>query len=89
MVDSKLYVRAQNDNQLIIIMYVDDIIFGGFKNKICKEFFDQMQIEFEISMMGEFSYFLGLQINQLDKGIFISQIKYMKEMLKKFNMEEK
>lgn len=47
-----------------------------------------MQTEFEMSMVGELSYFLSLQINQLDKGIFISQIKYVKEMLKKFNMED-
>lgn len=47
-----------------------------------------MQTEFEMSMVGELSYFMGLQINQLDKGIFISQIKYVKEMLKKFNMED-
>lgn len=47
-----------------------------------------MQNEFEISMDGELSYFLGLQVSQLDKDIFISQIKYMKGMLKKFNMED-
>ena len=47
-----------------------------------------MQIKFEMSMVGELSYFLGLQINQLDKGIFISPIKYVKEMLKNFNMED-
>jgi len=71
----------------VIVVYVDDIIFGSKKNKICKEFSNQMQSEFEISLVGDLSYFLGLQINQLNRGIFISQIKYVKEMLKKFNME--
>jgi len=47
-----------------------------------------MQNEFEMYMVGYFSYFMGLQVNQLDKGIFISQIKYVQEMLKKFNMED-
>jgi len=63
MVDNNLYVWTQNDNQLVIVVYVDDIIFGGCKYEICKQFSDQMQIEFEMSMVSELSYFLGLQIN--------------------------
>ena len=55
---------------------------------MCKDFANQMQTEFEMSMIGELSYFLGLQVNQLKNGIFISQIKYVKEMLKKFIMED-
>jgi hypothetical protein len=47
-----------------------------------------MQTEFEMSMIGEFSYFLGLQVKQSSAGIFISQEKYLKEMLKKFQMED-
>jgi hypothetical protein len=47
-----------------------------------------MQTEFEMSMIGELSYFLGLQVNQSYAGIFISQEKYLKEMLKKFQMED-
>jgi hypothetical protein len=46
-----------------------------------------MQKELEISMLGELSFFLGLQITQMNKGIFISQTKYIKDMLKKFEME--
>lgn len=69
-------------------MYVDDIIFGGCKDELCKVFTNQMQNEFEMFMIGELTYFLGLQVNQLKIGIFISQIKYVKEMLKKFTMED-
>ena len=47
-----------------------------------------MNKEFEMSMLGELTFFLGLQVSQSEKGIFISQTKYIKEMLKKFNMEE-
>ena len=47
-----------------------------------------MQHEFEMSLLGELSFFLSLQISQFDKGIFISQMKYIKEMLKKFRMED-
>jgi hypothetical protein len=52
-----------------------------------KKFAAAMQQEFEMSMLGELSFFLGLQIHQSKKGIFISQRKYLKEILKKFGME--
>lgn len=83
-----MYVKIKHNYQLVIILYVDDIIFDDYKDEICKEFANKMQNEFEMYMVGELSYFLVLQVNQLDKGIFISQIKYVKEMLKKFNMED-
>jgi hypothetical protein len=47
-----------------------------------------MQKEFNMSMLGELTFFLGLQVSQSDKGIFISQTKYIKEMLKEFQMED-
>jgi hypothetical protein len=47
-----------------------------------------MQSEFEMSLLGELSFFLGLQIHQRNQGIFISQTKYIKEMLKRFRMED-
>jgi hypothetical protein len=52
-----------------------------------KKFAAAMQQEFEMSMLGELSFFLGLQIHQSERGIFISQSKYLKEILKKFGME--
>lgn len=55
---------------------------------MCQVFAINMQKEFKMSMLGEFFFFLRLQISQSDKGIFISQIKYIKEMLKKFKMED-
>jgi len=72
MVDSNLYIKSKNNNQIIIMVYVDDIILGGSKDKMCKDFANQMQTEFEMSMIGELLYFLGLQVNQLKNGIFIS-----------------
>jgi hypothetical protein len=56
--------------------------------EICQEFSIEMKKEFEMSMLGELSFFLGLQISQYDKGIFVSQTKYVKEILKKFRMED-
>ena len=65
---------------------MDDIIFGATSEHLCEEFSSLMGNEFEISMMGELTFFLGLQIKQSSNGILISQEKYIKELLKKFNM---
>ena len=69
-------------------IYVDDIVFGATNPSLCQEFSDLMQGEFEMSMMGELKFFLGLQIKQLSGGIFIHQSKYTRELLKKFNIED-
>jgi hypothetical protein len=65
---------------------VDGIIFGSTNQDFCEEFGKKMANEFEMSMIGEFSYFFGLQIKQLKNGTFVSQGKYIKDMLKKFRM---
>ena len=72
---------------LLVQIYVDDIIFGATNDSLCKEFSNDMQSEFEMSMMGELNFFLGLQIKQTKNGIFISQAKYCTELLKRFGMK--
>ena len=67
-------------------MYVDDIIFGATFEHLCKEFATLMGNEFEMSIMGKLTFFLGLKIKQSLEGISIFQEKYTKELLKKFNM---
>ena len=54
---------------------------------MCKQFSHDMQSEFEMSMMGELNFFLGLQIKQTKDGIFVNQSKYCKELIHKFSME--
>jgi len=71
----------------LVQIYVDDIIFGATKDSLCEEFVVAMQEEFDMSMMGELSFFLGLQVKQSEDGIFLSQSKNCKEILKKFEME--
>nr|GEZ64592.1 ribonuclease H-like domain, reverse transcriptase, RNA-dependent DNA polymerase [Tanacetum cinerariifolium] len=68
-------------------VYVDDIIFGSTNKAWCDEFEVLMKGEFEMSAMCELAFFLGLQVKQLPDGIFISQDKYVKDLLKKFDME--
>jgi hypothetical protein len=87
-IDRNLYIKSEGDNLLVVLVYVDDIIFGCTNESSAQWFANSMQIEFEMSMIGELSYFLGLQVKQSSTGIFISQEKYLKEMLKKFHMED-
>ena len=72
---------------IIIQIYIDDIVFGATNPHLCKEFEQLMQGEFEMSMVGELSYFLGLHIRQMKEGIFINQAKYVKYLLKKYGFE--
>jgi hypothetical protein len=68
-------------------IYVDDIIFGSTNKSSCEEFSRIMIQKFEMSMMGELKYFLRFQIKQLQEGTFISQMKYIQDILKKFGMK--
>ncbi|KAK6160393.1 hypothetical protein DH2020_003774 [Rehmannia glutinosa] len=87
-VDTTLFVFEKGQDCLLVQIYVDDIIFGATNDSLCKKFSKLMQGEFEMSMMGELNFFLGLQIKQCQEGIYISQSKYTKELLKKFSIEE-
>ncbi|KAH9705964.1 hypothetical protein KPL70_012065 [Citrus sinensis] len=86
-VDTTLFVKHKNQDILIVQIYVDDIIFGSTNELLCKDFSSCMSQEFEMSMMGELKYFLGLQIKQNEQGIFINQAKYVKDLLKRFGYE--
>ncbi|GJT32843.1 retrovirus-related pol polyprotein from transposon TNT 1-94 [Tanacetum coccineum] len=88
MVDNTLFTKKKSSNLIIVQIYVDDIIFGLTCQDMCDEFAKIMHDEFEMSMMGELNFFLGLQIKQMEDGIFFNQSKYIKEMLKKFGLED-
>ncbi|GJW88117.1 retrovirus-related pol polyprotein from transposon TNT 1-94 [Tanacetum coccineum] len=80
---SFVWIKASSKS----LIYVDDIIFGSTNPKYSKRFEKLMHSRFEMSLMGEMKFFLGLQIHQSPKGIFINQAKYALEILKKHNME--
>ncbi|GJZ64702.1 retrovirus-related pol polyprotein from transposon TNT 1-94 [Tanacetum coccineum] len=81
MVDNTLFTKKKSSNLLIVQIYVDDIIFDSTCQEMCDKFAKIMHDEFEISMMGELNFFLGLQIKQMENAIFFNQSKYIKEML--------
>ncbi|KAK2374696.1 hypothetical protein QL285_075640 [Trifolium repens] len=86
--DNTLFVRQEKGKLMIAHIYVDDIVFGGMTDALVKQFVHQMQSEFEMSLVGELiTYFLGLQVKQMEDTIFISQSKYAKNIVKKFGME--
>jgi len=87
-VDTTLFKKTLEKYILIVQIYVDDIIFGSTNASLCKEFSKLMQDEFEMSMMGELKFFLGIQINQCKDGVYVHQSKYTKELLKKFKLED-
>ncbi|GJV24173.1 retrovirus-related pol polyprotein from transposon TNT 1-94 [Tanacetum coccineum] len=84
MVDNTLFTKKSKAHLIIVQIYVDEIIFGSTSQNLCDDFVKIMHDEFEMSMMGELNFFLGLQIKQMKDGIFFNQSKYIKEMLKKF-----
>ncbi|GKB87175.1 putative ribonuclease H-like domain-containing protein [Tanacetum coccineum] len=83
-IDKTLFIKKFKGDILLVQVYVDDIIFGSTKKELCTEFEKLMHKKFQMSSMGELTFFLGLQVTQKDDGIFISQDKYVDEILKKF-----
>ncbi|GJX81693.1 retrovirus-related pol polyprotein from transposon TNT 1-94 [Tanacetum coccineum] len=88
MVENTLFTKKSKSHLIIVQIYVDDIIFGSTSQNLCDDFAKIMHDEFEMSMMGELNFFLGLQIKQIKDEIFFNQSKYIKEMLKKFGLED-
>ncbi|GKA96158.1 putative ribonuclease H-like domain-containing protein [Tanacetum coccineum] len=83
-IDKTLFIKRLKSDILLVQIYVDDIIFGLTKKSLCDEFKQIMHNRFQMSSMGELTFFLGLQVKQKEDGIFISQDKYVGEILKKF-----
>ena len=77
-IDSTMFIKKNKKNVILVQIYVDDIIFGSTNEAMCKEYADLMIKGYEMSMMGELTYFLGLQIKQSKTGIFISKENMLK-----------
>ncbi|GJX99089.1 retrovirus-related pol polyprotein from transposon TNT 1-94 [Tanacetum coccineum] len=75
-VDPTLFTKKAGKHILVVQIYVDDIIFASTNPKACKLFAFEMNSTFKMSMMGQMSFFLGLQVSQSPRGIFINQSKY-------------
>lgn len=86
--NNNMYIKSEEGKDILISeIFMDDIIFGG-KEVLSKDFTDKMKHEFEMSMFEEIKFFVGLQIHQLKHGIFVTQSKYINEILKAFGLED-
>nr|GFB14459.1 retrovirus-related Pol polyprotein from transposon TNT 1-94 [Tanacetum cinerariifolium] len=85
-IDLTLFTRRFDDDIIVVQVYVDDIIFGSTNPRYATLFSDLMKSSFEMSMMGEMAFFLGLQVNQYPNGIYINQSNYVNEILKKYGL---
>ncbi|GJR88610.1 putative ribonuclease H-like domain-containing protein, partial [Tanacetum coccineum] len=83
-INKTLFIKKDKGDILLVQVYVDDIIFGSTKKYLCDKFEGVMHKRFQMSSMGELTFFLGLQVQQKKDVIFISQDKYVVEILKKF-----
>jgi hypothetical protein len=86
--DPTLFTKTLANDLFVCQIYVDDIIFGSTDESTCEEFSRIMTQKFEMSTMGELKYFLGFQVKQLQEGTFISQTKYIQDILNKFGMKD-
>ncbi|GJV08648.1 putative ribonuclease H-like domain-containing protein [Tanacetum coccineum] len=84
-IDKTLFIKKNKSDIMLVQVYVDDIIFGSTKKSMCTAFEEVMHKRFQMSSMGELAFFLGLQVKQQPDGIFISQDKYVADILKKFD----
>nr|GEY75459.1 putative ribonuclease H-like domain-containing protein [Tanacetum cinerariifolium] len=85
-IDQTLFIKKQKKDILLMQIYVDDIIFGATNKDLCKSFEKLMKDKFQMSLIGELTFFIGLQVKQKEDGIFINQDKYVAEILKKFRL---
>ena len=80
--DQTLFIKKEDDKLIVAQAYANDIIFRSTKGELAHSFSKLMQAEFEMSMIGELTHFLGLQIRQQESSIFLSQSKYAKNLVK-------
>ncbi|GJZ30935.1 retrovirus-related pol polyprotein from transposon TNT 1-94 [Tanacetum coccineum] len=86
-INPTLFITKHREDILLVQIYIDDIIFGSTNPKLSKRFGKLMHSKFDMSMMGELKFFLGIQIHQSPRGIFINQAKYAQEILKKHDSD--
>nr|GEV18519.1 putative ribonuclease H-like domain-containing protein [Tanacetum cinerariifolium] len=87
-INQTLFIKKQKRDILLVQVYVDDIIFGSNNKELCTAFEKLMKDKFQMSSMGELTFFLGLQVKKKEDGIFISQDKYEAKILRKFGFTD-
>jgi hypothetical protein len=85
----KTFIALKHSNDFLLVqIYVNDIIFSGSSHVFVSSFQEMKEKEFQMSMMGELTFFLGIYVKQTKQGTFVHQAKYMKDLIKKFAMAD-
>jgi hypothetical protein len=87
-VDKTLFTLNHDTDFLLVQIYIDDIFFCGSSHPIVSKFQKMMESEFQMSMMEELTFFLGIQVKQMKQGAFVHQVKYTKNLMKKLKLAE-
>jgi hypothetical protein len=87
-VDKIIFTLNHVTKFLLVQIYVGDIIVGGSSHTLVSRYQEMMESEFQMSIMGELTFFLGIQVKQTKQGTFVHQAMYTKDLMKKFNMAE-
>nr|GEZ30778.1 putative ribonuclease H-like domain-containing protein [Tanacetum cinerariifolium] len=87
-IDQTLFMKKKQKDILLVQIYVDDIIFGATNTASCQSFEKLMKDKFQMSSMRELTFFLGLQVKKKKDVIFISQDKYVADILRKFRLSK-
>ena len=85
--DTTLFIRKDKNSFVVAKINVDDIVFGATNDSLAHSFANEMKAMFEMSMVGELTYFLRLQVKQTDSGIYINQAKYARNLVKRFELD--
>ena len=75
--DPTLFLKRIGRDLILVQIYINDVIFASTNPESCKKFKMTMKSKFKMSMTGELNFFLGLQVKQLGRGIFVKQSKYI------------
>ena len=86
--ETTLYIKGDDVNFIVVSVYVDNLLVTGSNVELVDKFKEDMKMVFEMTDLGEMTYFLGMEIKQKEEEVFISQKKYAKEILKKFRMDD-
>jgi hypothetical protein len=87
-IDKTLFTLKHGNDFLLVQTYIDDIIFDSSSHSLVSSFQEMMENQFQMSMMGELTFFSGIQVKQTKQGIFVHQVKYTKDLIKKINIAE-
>ncbi|CAL9003048.1 unnamed protein product [Prunus brigantina] len=84
--DSSLFVHQFEGHTIYFLLYVDDIVITASDDRLLQSFIDALGRGFDIKDLGNLHYFLGLQVTSQNKGVHISQLKYVYDLLQKHDM---